>query len=116
MAAMSRATRRIIVVHLTERGMNPAEIASELEVSRDTVRRDLADAPQPTPAESTPVAAPDAPGLHLAEDAQLRKDLNILAASYKAPAEVVARDLLHHEAEIIRDRVRARFAAAEQQV
>ncbi|WP_369222455.1 winged helix-turn-helix domain-containing protein [Streptomyces sp. R39] len=49
MAAMSRATRRIIVMHLMRNRMSIQEIASELGVSPDTVRRDAAAAEQDAP-------------------------------------------------------------------
>lgn len=98
MAALSRATRRIIVAHLVERGMNPAVIAAELRVSRDTVRRDIAEAPSP---EREPAALP-APGLLLAEDPQLRRNLAVLAAAHRAPAEDVVRGLIHRAAERVR--------------
>ncbi|WP_151480641.1 helix-turn-helix domain-containing protein [Streptomyces albicerus] len=111
MTALSRATRRIVVAHLTDRGMKPAEIASELGVSPDTVRRDLDALRQDPPDDAQPDAAPAKPIFALAEDTQLRQDLNLLAASYKAPAEDVTRQLLHREAEAIRARVRARFSA-----
>jgi hypothetical protein len=50
MAAMSREVRRIVVAHLAERLMDPAQIAAELGVSRETVRRDLQNPPPPAPA------------------------------------------------------------------
>lgn len=56
MAALSRATRRIIVMHLLRDGMSVPEIAAELGVSRDTVRRD---AQQDAPA-AHQVMRPDA--------------------------------------------------------
>lgn len=116
---MSRATRQIVVAHLTERGMSPAEIASELEVSRETVRRDLHNAPAANPTAATPDAAPEVArpaiggpqGLTLPPTLQLGQDLRLLAASYKTPAEDIACQLLHREAEAIRDRVHARYAA-----
>ncbi|MEU7962383.1 winged helix-turn-helix domain-containing protein [Streptomyces sp. NPDC049097] len=77
MAAMSRATRRAIVAHLTERGMSQADIATELGISRDTVRRDISEAP-PAPASD---AAPDAPAadtLVLRLDEPLRQALAVL--------------------------------------
>ncbi|MER7927059.1 hypothetical protein ABTY96_28535 [Streptomyces sp. NPDC096057] len=111
MAAMSRATRRIVVAHLTERGMNPADIASELEVSADTVRRDLREAPPAVVTETVTVAAPPAPGLLLPESTQLRQDLNLLAAAHKTQREDVAHFVIHQAAEVIRARMQARFAA-----
>jgi hypothetical protein len=38
---MSVGTRRLLVRHLADRDMPPAKIASELGISRETVRRDL---------------------------------------------------------------------------
>ncbi|MFC9050072.1 helix-turn-helix domain-containing protein [Streptomyces anthocyanicus] len=102
MAAMSRATRRIVVAHLTDRGMSPAEIASELGVSRDTVRRDLADAPPPAPPAEREPAAPVAAGLLLPDVVQLRKDLNILTAAYGARPEDAARFAIHQAATGVR--------------
>ncbi|WP_019072411.1 helix-turn-helix domain-containing protein [Streptomyces hokutonensis] len=110
MSTLSRDTRRIVVAHLTARGMIPAEIASELGVSRDTVRRDLAETPPQAPAPADPVAAPPAPGLLLPESTQLRQDLNVLAAAYKAQREDVARSAIHQAAQAVRARVHARFA------
>ncbi|WP_405841595.1 hypothetical protein [Streptomyces sp. NBC_01518] len=115
MTALSRATRRIVVAHLTEHGMSPAEIASELEVSGDTVRRDLREGTPPVPEADPEVAAAPAPGLLLPESTQLRQDLNLLAASYKAQREDVARFAIHVAAEAIRRRMHARFAANERQ-
>lgn len=101
---MSRATRRIVVAHLAERGMNPADIASELGVSADTVRRDLRDTPPPVSTIVETDAAPPAPGLLLPESTQLRQDLNILSAAYKAQPEDVARFAIHQLAQSVRRR------------
>jgi transposase len=92
---MSRATRRIVVAHLVQRGMSPADIAAELGVSRDTVRRDIADAPAPEPAPAAPVEAAPAAGLLLPESAQMRQNVNVLSAAYKARPEDVARFAIH---------------------
>lgn len=113
MTAMSRATRRIVVAHLTERGMNPAQIASELGVSGDTVRRDLREAPPATVSQTDIVAAPPAPGLLLPETTQTTRDLNILAAAYKAQPEDVARFAIHNLAQAVRRRWTAAGAAQE---
>ncbi|MER6111724.1 helix-turn-helix domain-containing protein [Streptomyces hirsutus] len=102
MAAMTRATRRIVVAHLTDRGMNPAEIASELGVSTDTVRRDLRDGAPPAPAPEPELAAPVAAGLLLPEGTQLRQDLNVLTAAFRAQPEDVARFAIHQAAEGVR--------------
>ena len=75
MAALSRETRRLVVAHLAERGMNQAKIADELGISRDTVRRDIAEAP---PA-AVPVAA-DVDTLVLRLDEPLRRSLAVLRA------------------------------------
>lgn len=111
MAAMSRETRRIVVAHLTDRGMNPADIADELGVSRETVRRDLHSVETPNRGDTPTVETPDVAGLLLPESTQLRQDLNLLAASYKAQREDVARFAIHQAAEAIRGRMHARFAA-----
>ncbi|MFD8027834.1 hypothetical protein ACFV3F_03590 [Streptomyces sp. NPDC059717] len=109
MAAMSRATRQIVVAHLTSRGMAPQQIASELGVSRDTVRRDMDAAPPEPPADAAPPATPDAPGLQLPDDPHLRQDLNLLAAQRQAPAEDVVRELISNAAEAVRTRWTARL-------
>lgn len=115
MAAMSRATRRIVVKHLMHRGMNPADIAAELGVSRDTVRRD-ADAAQhdaeDAHQDASPDAGPDAPGLRLPESKQLRQDLSVLCAAYKAQPEDVARFAIHQAAQSMRRRWMARLNGA----
>ncbi|MER5213684.1 HTH domain-containing protein [Streptomyces sp. NPDC002838] len=108
---MTRATRRLIVAHLTTHGMTAAEIADELGVSRETVRRDLHNPPPSAAPEPAPDVAFGEQVLSLPPSTQLRQDLRLLADSYKAPAEDVAQQLLHREAEAIRDRMRARFAA-----
>ncbi|MEU9656717.1 helix-turn-helix domain-containing protein [Streptomyces chartreusis] len=99
---MSRATRRIVVAHLAERGMNPAEIAAELGVSRDTVRRDLAEAPPPAPAPEPEPAPPVAAGLLLPEHPQLADDLATLTAAFDARPEYAARFAIHQEAQRVR--------------
>lgn len=115
MSTLSRDTRRIVVAHLAARGMIPAEIAAELGVSRDTVRRDLAETPPQAPAPADPVAAPPAPGLLLPESTQLRQDLNLLAAAFRGQREDVARFAIHQVAEGIRRRMQARFTADDRQ-
>lgn len=114
MAGMSRATRGLIVACLIGRGMNPAEIASELGVSRETVRRDLHNPPPTGDVDEVADVAPGEEGLRLPVDAQLGQDLRLLAASYKAPPESVVRTLLSREAEAIRAKVRARGAAGRE--
>ncbi|MFF3460991.1 helix-turn-helix domain-containing protein [Streptomyces sp. NPDC001984] len=111
---MSVGTRRILVAHLTDRGMNPQEIADELDVSRETVRRDLHNPPPtqaPEPAADVPPAEDE---LRLPASPQLGQDLRLITASYKRPAEDVAAELLHAHAETIRARVHARLAATGQ--
>lgn len=109
MAAMSRATRRLVVAHLTEHGMNPADIAAELDVSPDTVRRDIREAPPATTAETTVVAAPPAPGLLLPDSPQLRQDLNVLTTAFKAQPADVARFAVSQLARHVRARWQARI-------
>jgi transposase-like protein len=109
--SMSRATRQIVVAHLADRGMSPTEIADELGVSRETVRRDLHNPPPPAEPEATPPVAFGEQGLSLPASLQLGQDLRLLAASYKTTAEDIARQLLHREAEAIRARMHARYAA-----
>ncbi|MEV0209439.1 helix-turn-helix domain-containing protein [Streptomyces sp. NPDC050788] len=87
MTAMSRATRQIVVVHLASRGMTQQKIADELGISRDTVRRDIVEAP---PAAADP-AAPDAADvatlvLHL--DEPLRDALAVLRSVHDCPDTV----------------------------
>ncbi|MEV6546410.1 hypothetical protein [Streptomyces sp. NPDC051665] len=113
MTALSRATRRIVVAHLTDRGMNPAEIAGELEVSADTVRRDLREAPPATVAQTATVAASPAAGLLLPESTQLRQDLNILTTAFRAQPEDAARFAIHQLAAQVRARWQARIDAAD---
>ncbi|MGC9543598.1 helix-turn-helix domain-containing protein [Streptomyces sp. UG1] len=105
---MSRATRRIVVAHLADRGMNPAQIASELGVSRDTVRRDLAETPPPAPAAAPDPAAPAAAGLLLPESTQLRQDVAVLTAQFRGEPEDVARFAIHQLAQHIRARRQSR--------
>lgn len=115
MTALSRATRRIVVAHLAERGMTPAKIADELHVSRDTVRRDL-DATVPFPGgDGTVAAPPPAPGLLLPESTQLRQDLNVLTAAFKAQPEDAARFAIHQLARHVRARWQAGINARERQ-
>ncbi|MGW0163643.1 helix-turn-helix domain-containing protein [Streptomyces sp. NPDC003343] len=76
---MSRATRRIVVAHLASRGMPLPQIASELGVSRDTVRRDLDAAPL-TPAMDAAPDAQDVDTLALPLDEPLRMRLAVLRA------------------------------------
>ncbi|MGA5339014.1 helix-turn-helix domain-containing protein [Streptomyces griseoincarnatus] len=102
---MSRATRRIVVAHLTERSMTPQEIASELGVSVDTVRRDQREGAPPAPAPEPEPAAPAAAGLLLPDGLQLRLDLGVLTAAYKAQPEDVARFAIHQAARIVQRRM-----------
>ncbi|MFI1422738.1 helix-turn-helix domain-containing protein [Streptomyces sp. NPDC020731] len=99
---MSRATRRIVVAHLTDRGMSPADIAAELGVSRDTVRRDLADAPPLAPAPEPKPAPPVAAGLLLPDEPQLRRNLAVLTAAYGARPEDAARFAIRQAARHVR--------------
>lgn len=115
MSSLSRDTRRIIVAHLTDRGMSPAEIAAELGVSRDTVRRDMEICVAQQATQTEPAAAPPAPGLLLPESPQLRQDLNVLAAAFKARPESVAGFAIHQLARHVRARVHAQFAAGDKQ-
>ncbi|MFI1726890.1 helix-turn-helix domain-containing protein [Streptomyces sp. NPDC020489] len=112
---MSRATRRIVVAHLTSRGMTPTEIADELGVSDDTVRRDLREEPPPAPAPEPEPAAPIAAGLLLPESTQLRQNLSLLAAAYKAQPEDVAQFAIHQAARAVRARWQARIDARAKQ-
>jgi hypothetical protein len=70
-SGLSVEVRRIVVAVLTDRHMSPAQIAAELGVSRETVRRDLLARPapaedqaatdeQPAEAPPEPEPAPDA--------------------------------------------------------
>lgn len=117
--ALSRATRRIIVRHLTDRSMTPADIAAELGISPDTVRRDLAATPEPAPAsepaDAAPVAAPPAPGLLLPDSKQLRQDLNVLATAYRTQPEDAARFAIREVAREVRARWQSRIDAREKQ-
>ncbi|MGW0630157.1 helix-turn-helix domain-containing protein [Streptomyces sp. NPDC002758] len=112
---MSVGTRRILVAHLAERGMTVAAVAAELDVSRETVRRDLHNPPPAAEPETPPDVAPPAPGLVLPESTQLRQDLNLLAASYKGQPEDITRFLIHRAAEAVRARWTAHFTAPDAQ-
>lgn len=93
--------------------MNPAEIAAELHVSRDTVRRDLDVTDRNVSVAEPEPAAPPALGLLLPESAQLRQDLNILATAFRAQPEDAARFAIHQLAEHVRTRWQARIDAAD---
>jgi predicted ArsR family transcriptional regulator len=71
-STLSRATRRLIVAHLTQCGMNAADIAAELGVSRETVRRDLHNPPH-------------GDVLVLRLDEPLRQALAVLRATVRQP-------------------------------
>ena len=87
MSTLSRATRQLVVAHLSGRGMNPQEIAAELGVSRETVRRDLHNA---EPAASTGAGTDVAAGvLVLCLDEPLRVALAVLRGRLGAPDTVV---------------------------
>lgn len=112
MAAMSREVRRIIVAHLTERGMDPAKIAAELGVSRETVRRDLHNPPPSAPAAAGSDVA-DAEALVLRLDEPLRESLAVLRAVCNGADTVAqhvaaARAAIHATADTIRERPYAR--------
>lgn len=113
MSAISRGTRRIVVAHLTDHGMTPAEIAAELGVSDDTVRRDIREWTPPAPAAEPEDAAPPAHGLLLPESPQLRQDLNVLSAAFKAQPEDAARFAISQLARHVRARWQARIDAAD---
>ncbi len=102
MAAMSRATRRLVVAHLTEHGMSPADIAAELGVSRDTVRRDLTETPPAAPAPKPEPAPPVAAGLLLPDEPQLLRNLAVLTDAYGARPEDAARFAIHQAARHVR--------------
>lgn len=113
MSSLSRDTRRIIVAHLTDRGMIPAEIASELGVSRDTVRRDMEICVAQQATQTEPAAVPPAPGLLLPDSPQLRQDLNVLTTAFKAQPEDAARFAVSQLARHVRARWQARIDAAD---
>ncbi|MEB3966244.1 HTH domain-containing protein [Streptomyces kunmingensis] len=96
----------MIVAHLTDRHMPAAEIAAELGVSRETVRRDLLNRPDQaeaeTPAPEAPAVAYGPEGLTLPASQALGQDLRLIAVAHKRPAEAVAEELLHWHAERIR--------------
>ncbi|MFD0457871.1 DeoR family transcriptional regulator [Streptomyces violaceoruber] len=89
---------------LQTQGRSLRDIAAEVGVSKDTVRRDLA-------ALETPADEDSEQQMLLAVDGQLRRDLNLLAASYRLTREDVARLVLHEAAEEIRRTIAARVAA-----
>ncbi|EPD62400.1 helix-turn-helix domain-containing protein [Streptomyces sp. HGB0020] len=84
MTAMSRATRQIVVAHLAARGMTQQKIADELRISRDTVRRDVAEAPAAAADPATPDAA-DVATLVLPLDEPLRQALTVLRSVHDGP-------------------------------
>ncbi|MFC8220912.1 DeoR family transcriptional regulator [Streptomyces sp. NPDC057362] len=96
--------RRARVRQLQTQGRSLRDIAAEVGVSKDTVRRDLA-------ALEAPAAKADEQLLLVVVDEQLRKDLNLLAASYRLAGEDAARLVLHQAAEGIRRTIAARVAA-----
>lgn len=110
----------MIVADLTARHMSAAQIADELGVSRETVRRDLHNPPPAVEAVPVPDVAPDvaprvafgAQGLTLPASLRLGQDLRLLATVHKRSAEDVAEELIHQQAEKVRDRWRANMAAA----
>lgn len=116
MAAMSREVRRIVVAHLTERGMDPALIAAELGVSRETVRRDLLVPLPSTPAATADPVAPDVVDpetLVLRLDEPLRTSLAVLREVCNGPDTeaqhvAAARAAIHATADTIRERTFAR--------
>lgn len=116
MAAMSREVRRIVVAHLTQRGMDPALIAAELGVSRETVRRDLLVPPPPAPIAAEADVAPDvvdAETLVLQLDEPLRTSLAALREVCNGPDTeaqnvAAARAAIHATADHIRERTFAR--------
>lgn len=115
MSTLSRGTRRIVVAHLTDHGMTQAEIADELGVSRDTVRRDMEIYVAQQATQTEPVAAPPAPGLLLPESTQLSQDLNVLTAAFKAQPEDAAQFAIHQLARQVRARWQARIDTRERQ-
>jgi predicted transcriptional regulator len=114
-STLSRGTRRIVVAHLTDHGMTPAEIAAELGVSDDTVRRDIREEPPAVVVETVTTAAPPAPGLLLPESPQLRQDLNVLTTAFKAQPEDAARFAIHQLARHVRARWQTQANAADTQ-
>ncbi|WP_338907060.1 helix-turn-helix domain-containing protein [Streptomyces nigra] len=111
MAAMSREVRRIVVAHLASLNMDPAQIAAELGVSRETVRRDLLNPPPPAPAPAGPdvaAAEADASTLVLLLDEPLHTSLTVLRQTCNGPdteAQNVAsaRAAIHAMADHFRD-------------
>ncbi|REE62149.1 Homeodomain-like domain-containing protein [Streptomyces sp. 3212.3] len=77
MSALSRATRQIVVAHLASCGMSQTDIATELGISRDTVRRDINEAP-PAPAADAASDAQAVDTLVLPLDTPLREALAVL--------------------------------------
>ncbi|MGW1363497.1 DeoR family transcriptional regulator [Streptomyces chartreusis] len=109
---MSRGTRRIIVAHLTSLHMDPAQIAAELGVSRETVRRDLNNLPPTTDSQTGAVEVPDVAGpeaLTLRLDEPLHTSLAVLRETCNGPDAVdqnvaSARAAIHAMADHFRDR------------
>ncbi|MGW3646675.1 helix-turn-helix domain-containing protein [Streptomyces sp. NPDC000878] len=80
---MTVGVRRMVVAHLTERGMGPAKIADELGVSKETVRRDLHKQPPPASLTAGTVVADDVLALRL--DEPLRAALVVLRSTMQTP-------------------------------
>ncbi|MFJ9217868.1 helix-turn-helix domain-containing protein [Streptomyces sp. NPDC102383] len=122
MTVRSVEVRRVIVAHLTDRHMSVAEIADELGVSRETVRRDRLNPPPATEAEPPEdeagverplafVARTGPEGLSLPPSDQLGHDLRRIAWVHKRPAEDVVAELIHWHSERLRANWRAQRAA-----
>ncbi|MFF2651485.1 DeoR family transcriptional regulator [Streptomyces sp. NPDC058045] len=117
MSVLSIEVRRIIVAHLTDLHMSTADIAAELGVSRETVRRDLLARPTATEEDPAPDEAPgeaDTPpdpapraapwlrtgpeGLTLTPTDQLGQDIRTIESATGQPAEEIVPHLVRQHA------------------
>ncbi|WP_420035062.1 DeoR family transcriptional regulator [Streptomyces sp. cg28] len=120
MSGMSRGVRQNVVSFLADRNMPVRDIADELGVSPETVRRDLHNRPPAAEEEPAPDEAPDeAPGLRtgpegliLPASLTLGQDLRLIASAHRRPAEDVAEELIHWHADRIREKWQRQMDAA----
>lgn len=87
---MTRADRRTLVRQLTDEGLSQRQIAARLNVSKDTVRRDLSQTPQASAAGQGSDAPDDAPSRE-PDDAPEETAADV-TLSQPAPPDEVAQD------------------------
>ncbi|MFJ8951849.1 helix-turn-helix domain-containing protein [Streptomyces sp. NPDC102381] len=117
MTVRSVEVRRIIVAHLTDRHMSVAEIADELGVSRETVRRDRLNPPPAVDEDEARAKAKPAltakaafgltsgpQGLTLPPSDQLGRDLRRIAWVHRRPAADVVEEMIRWHSKRLRER------------